>query len=388
MKVDSRFSEVISSISGKQFSSLQQILYAKTYKKFNLDKLAEQSSFSKKESLSHIDEKVIDQLIERGRCLCGAIITDSNDARRHLEEAREHMEPHDYGRYLSDFCNRMRIFVDNEDQCHDRISTSADDFLNLVENIENCKTEILEIKERIKDRPDVGKIQEQISSIKSQIARHEAAIEIDEKRELPRLDREILEITDKIQKLAKKNGNNELIERCINYMNIIHSTAAGTVTKKKNEIRTELEKQVNEIFTFIYHGERVVKIDDDFNIITELKDGERLSASGGTESVKNFSFVAGLIKLVKRHILSEGGSLFTYYKDDRYPLVMDAPFSGVDAEHTKNVCKILPEYCDQVIIVLLENAYRDAEETLEGKVGKIYRINKLNEKCSEIREEE
>ena len=386
-KVDDYFYDMISVFNGRQFSNLLYILYSKTYEQGGLRELPKQSSFSSEDSLSHINEKVIDQLIARGRCLCGTIITDSNEARKHLEEARDHMEPNDYGRHLKDFCDRMEHFVDNRETTIDRIQEKCDDLLNLIEKIENDKQELTEIEERIKGRPDVGSIQEQINSIKQQITSLERTNEIDEQREIPRLENKIAEANEKIKELASKNGSNDLINKCIDYMEVIYETASNTVKKKRAEVRTELEKQVNDIFRFVYHGDRVVKIDDDFNISTELEDGEKLSASGGTESVKNFSFVSGLIKLVKRHILSEGNDSFSFESDDKYPLVLDAPFSGVDKIHTQNVCKILPEYCDQVIIVLLQEAYDMAEETLNGRVGRMYRIHRITEKCSEIKEE-
>ena len=385
-KVDQYFGDMISVFNGRQISNLLSILYSKTFEDYKLRELPAQSSFSSKDSLSHINEMVIDQLIERGRCLCGTIITDSNDARKHLEAAREHMEPNDFGRHLKDFCDRMEHFVDNRESAIDRINEKCDDLLNLIEKIENDKIELKEIEERIKGRPDVGSIQESINSINQQITNLERTNEIDETRDIPRLEKRISDANEKIQELASKNGNNDLINKCLDYMEFVYETANSTVNKKRSEVRTELEKQVNDIFQFIYHGDRVVKIDEEFNISTELKDGEKLSASGGTESVKNFSFVSGLIKLVKRHILSEGNDAFSYESDDKYPLVLDAPFSGVDKIHTQNVCKILPEYCDQVIIVLLQEAYDMAEEILEQKVGKMYRIHRVTEKCSEIRE--
>lgn len=385
-KVDTYFYNLITSFNGKQSSNLQDILFSKIFKKFEINTFSEKSSFNKEDSLSYINEKVIDQLIERKRCICGAIITDSNDARMHLEEAREHMEPHDYAKYLGDFCKRMNSYVEYEEKCKDRIKTSADIFLTLVENIEKNKVEKADISESIEGKPDIGKIQKDINVINEQIIRLETTIDILEKETLPKLDEQILDANENIQRLAKKNCNNELIDKCIDYMKVVYNTANTTIKKKKNEIRVELEKQVNVIFSSVYHGERVVKIDEEFNINTELKNGEKLSASGGTESVKNFSFVTGLIKLAKKHILSEGSSYFTHKEDDKYPLVMDAPFSGVDSEHIKNVCRILPEYCDQVIIVLLNNAYRDAEDTLKDKVGKVYKLNKISEKCSEIKE--
>lgn len=386
-KVGLYFNDMISSVNGKTYSTLQQILYSECYKKFNLASLELESSFNSEDSLSHINEKVIDQLIERGRCLCGAEITNDNDARKHLEAAREHMEPNDYGRYLNDFCNRMTNYCDNEDNTIDVIVDKASTFLDLIEKIEKNKEEIKKIEESIIGKPDVGVIQEQANEIKSNIFILDKQNSHHEEYSIPELEKKLLIDNDNIKTLSGTKGNNALIDACLDYVKVVYETANNIVSKKQKEIREELEKKVNEIFTFIYHGDRVVKISDEFNIRTELKDGNVLSASGGTESVKNYSFVSGLINLVKKHLLAnEQSGAFDFKDDDKYPLVLDAPFSGVDKEHTQNVCKILPKYCDQVIIVLLQDAFDNAEETFGDKIGKTYKINRISETCSEIKE--
>lgn len=388
-KVDTYFENLILNANGRVYSNTLQILYAECYKKFNLAKLKDESSFTSENSLSHINEQVLDQLIQRGRCLCGAIITDSNDARKHLEEAREHMEPNDYGRYLTDFCNRMESFCDNEDSTYESIIEKAKDLLSLIEKIEKEKEELRDIEERIKGKPDVGEIQKEAIELKAEITLLEKQNDKYERIDIPELEKKIEEVNKEISRLAGNKGNNTLIRKCLAYANTIYNTAENIFNKKQEEVRTELEKQVNEIFNFVYHGDRTIKIDDDFNIRTPLKDdGRMFSESAGTESVKNYSFVTGLICLIKRHLLKDDTGLFDFIEDDNFPIVLDAPFSGVDEIHTQKVCEILPKYCDQVIIMLLPNAFEDAESTLNNKIGKKYIINRISETCGETKEVE
>ena len=59
-----------------------------------------------------------------------------------------------------------------------------------------------------------------------------------------------------------------------------------------------------------------------------------------------------------------------------YPLVMDAPFSNVDEIHIDNICKILPQTANQVIMAVMQKDWGYAANDLAPFVGKSYVIAK------------
>jgi DNA sulfur modification protein DndD len=62
-----------------------------------------------------------------------------------------------------------------------------------------------------------------------------------------------------------------------------------------------------------------------------------------------------------------------------YPLVMDAPLSAFDTHRIKNVCEILPNIAEQVIIFIKDTDGDLAEKHLGSKIGKRYSFAKKNE---------
>ena len=64
---------------------------------------------------------------------------------------------------------------------------------------------------------------------------------------------------------------------------------------------------------------------------------------------------------------------------ETYPLVMDAPFSSTDNEHIENICKVLPNYVDQMILFVMAKDYAHASNALSAYVGKKYEIVKDSE---------
>ena len=141
------------------------------------------------------------------------------------------------------------------------------------------------------------------------------------------------------------------------------------------------------VFTDMYTGNRKIVINDNFQVSTKLENDSKVDTSKGLETVINFSFVAGLMKLIKERVLLNDDEFMQDKTDDVYPLVMDAPFSNTDKQHITNICLNLPKYCNQIIIVVMEKDYNMACDQIISKVGKKYVINKISETKSQIEEE-
>ena len=99
-----------------------------------------------------------------------------------------------------------------------------------------------------------------------------------------------------------------------------------------------------------YPGERKVSVDENFIAEAKLISGRKQEKSTGLKTVLNYSFVAGLMQLIKEKIVNDEFADSELVDD--YPLVMDAPFSNTDEGHITRICKELPQYCNQIIFLL------------------------------------
>ena len=156
------------------------------------------------------------------------------------------------------------------------------------------------------------------------------------------------------------------------------------------QIREKLENKVNEIFSRMYSGTRVLKIDDKYRttLYTKAEGSDELVTSGESEGlirVKNFAFIAGLVDLAKEQKIQIGDKEM---KGESYPLILDAPFSNADEIHIKNIARELPGVAEQVIMFVMEKDWRYAKEVIEGKVAKSYVLEKHSDTYSEIIKED
>lgn len=379
--IDQSFNSICKDLSGPNMPLLSK-LQSYIYLKYNLNELPNNTEFNNEESLSYISEQAIDQLIERGYCLCGAKITSENDAYKHLIKAKDHMEPHDYGRYLSSFCSGEDVSVGNSKNIEKSLLNQIERYQELVEDTENNEERLKDIIEKIKGIPDVGQTQNDIGNLKAKKVQHETEIKY-LSQDIESIKNRINKKDADLEKVISKNKENILTNECKRYAKYIYGMARLKVDKKQKEVREKLQEEVNVAFNKMYHGNRMIEITKEFKAKT-LTDNQELDNSTGIETVKNFAYVSGILRLIKESFGTENDA-FEEMIDEIYPLVMDAPFSNTDEEHISRICAVLPDYCNQLIMVMIRKDYKIAQNSIGERIGKIYEIDKISETCDTIR---
>lgn len=371
------YSKFIDKLGNKKSHALLNGLFEKCYNKCEIGSLKEKSSFQSEDSLSNITEDAVNQLIERGRCLCGAVIKDGNDAYNHLIEAKNHMEPHDYAAYLTDFMSLQNsTFEMNRDILDQFVASFNKDFLGSLDNYGANIERIGELKIKVAGSTNVRKVQEDLEKILVQIGEKKKELKIIEEETLPKYQEEIKIYQDKLKKAISKKEEFRVVSKCLDISNEIYRMASTHVKKTSSKVRETLENETNILFKRMYHGNRSITIDNDFNVKT-ITDQKELDNSTGIDTVKNFAFVTGMMKTAKKKIVDSDE--FGVSSDDDYPLVIDAPFSNTDEEHIKKICDVLPESCDQLIMCMIHKDYKVAKDDLNDKIGRKYQIVKLSE---------
>ena len=191
--------------------------------------------------------------------------------------------------------------------------------------------------------------------------------------------------------LIAQNQKNKKIITYIKYAELIHEWIYHKYIENEIVIREKLEESVNAFFSKMYHGKRRVEIDDKYRIklLTDSINGEIVTDnSEGLETVKNFSFIAGIVDLARQRIIDkssmndEGIDL----SSEPYPLIMDAPFSKADEMHVKNISKVLPTVAEQVLMFVMKKDFSHAEDDMSRYIGKRYYLEKKSETLTYIKE--
>ena len=210
-----------------------KVLFAESFLKFKLQQFEEDSSFSSDRSFIGINEDAVDELIAHGRCICGAEIRNGNDAYNHLIEAKQHMEPHDFGKYISDFVSSESSNVYNSKTTAEDILRKAGEINDCIETIDDDEQRLKNIRERIAGRPNIGEIQKNINDMEIQLGFQNKMLKRLQEKDLPEVIDEINDLNNKISKSSSKNNHNDFINVCLAYANNIYSVADKQINRNK-----------------------------------------------------------------------------------------------------------------------------------------------------------
>ncbi len=330
--------------------------------------------------IPNITDKTIQYLLDHRTCLCGTDLSKNLSAVEELKKWFEVLPPKSIGSMVNDFKMMARNRVN-----------SINDFISL-RDYKNLQ--ISKLNERIADAEDKivneinpklngNDVEEIVQNISVTITECERIIS-KHKDERDSLNQEIGAARTKREDANKKrkdralaSDSNRKIEVYKAYAQYLYDALYEKYSTSEAEVRSRLEKNMNDIFSTINNGDFSVKINQKYQIdviANNVNDKVELSEGQGISVI--FSFITSMIKMSRENRLS---SVDHDLSSDIYPLVMDAPLSKFDKKHIKSVCETIPHLTEQVIIFIKDTDGDLAYEYMSEKIGKAHRIRKISE---------
>lgn len=369
------------------------------FREFNADSLAffaqpllsTASAFLKEvkvddKGIRDLTKPTIMELIKRGRCICGQEIRDGNEAYQHLMAELAYVPPESIGNTVRHYKERLSSFSRPAERTYSSLDERYRAILRSKNRIQEWEDEHQTIGTQISGKENMRRYEQELADIRVRLRDIHA-----KKDRLNRDDGALKSDIDRWKKLydsltAVSEKNRQAMELIV-YAEEIKGWLEETYKDKELTIREDLEAKVNEIFERMYHGHRRVTIDAKYHVelLTTVSDREIAAGeSEGSNRVKNFAFIAGLVAMAKGKIITDSSENGINLSSEPYPLVMDAPFSNADETHTANISKVLPEIAEQVIMFVMQKDWNYAEPVMNDRVGKRYHLNKDSETCTHI----
>jgi DNA sulfur modification protein DndD len=348
------------------------------------------------EGIPEMRQAAIDHILGRNRCICGCDLQENEGARRRILSERNLLPPEHLGTILR---NHKRALLGYRSSSSDFVERIENSYTNWRDNVRFLDRKNEELKKKCEEIASTGSIDlNKIESAYQETIQKLDHINILRDRLLEEkgaTERGIEDCTKKIASLVGQNEYNFKIQRIMAYADALFKMFDEIYSRREQEVKANLNESVNRIFSNMYHGRRLVEIDDKYQIrlLTTIGSSqEEIADTGGLRAVKNFAYITGLVDIARKHVAqvieTDAHNEDISSSTEPYPLVMDAPFSATDEKHIENISRIIPDIAEQVIIIVMQKDWAYAKTTLEAKVGKRYVIENINnsETHSTIRE--
>lgn len=311
-----------------------------------------------------LDKRLIQYLtlLSTSKCICGRDLTGEH--KDHIKGFLDMMPPNNYDNMYINFStqakqwgkgyskekieNYIKRVVDNQEQakkCDDRIR-------ELDEDEKNSK----DIEDLIIDRKNaedrVLELEKQLQKIASDLVIYKRFL----KNKMKEFDN-----------LTEQTKINQVAMHKIDIMKAVKEYFKECLDDESEKYSKLLQQNIQSLLNMMLTSKRTVSVSSEFavRVVDSYKDE---SKSEGQFAVVSFAYIGGILKLV-----SDVDKL----RGKEYPLVLDGPFSKLDADQRQNVIDCIPQFAPQVIL-FSKDSLQDYFES--DMIGRVYTIQSNEEK--------
>lgn len=302
-----------------------------------------------------INNRLLDYLLSANttQCICGNPLCE--ESIQTLKRWQELLPPKSYALLYHDFVHTAQSWGQGYDpNILIKIIKEANETIDFIDDTEE---RIITEDEAQKKSADVSDLVE---------ARREAEItirEMDEKityleTELRKADIYLNRATKVFNDLTVATAEAQKADRRIHIMEIVRKSFTDRLENASTIYSKRLQKHIQELLDRMLNAVRVVEITPEFAVTITDPAGKIEAKSGGQFAVASFAFIGGIYRLL--HSIDE-------LREKDFPLVLDAPFSKLDAENEQSVVDTIPTFAPQLILFCKDSLENKFEPDVVGK---------------------
>ncbi|MEI6442706.1 MAG: AAA family ATPase [Nostocales cyanobacterium ELA583] len=329
----------------------------------------------KGELTAGISREFVNDLLNSGRCICGADLREGTHTHFHVKNLMRRSG----SSTVEETAIRMSAQVDELDKQAVAFWEEADReqarIQQLRENLSQVELELATIQEQLRKDPN-----EEISSLQKRLDEIEA--KIDElnreqganQQEVSHLKTDIDALIKQISKQKQNEEKQSLAQRRINATQDAIERLSEVKNRQENQFRLQLEQRVQEIFSDISFTPYIPKISEKYELsLVENTTGieAQVAASTGENQILSLSFIASIIDKVRDW--SENRKMIMLPESSTFPIVMDSPFGSLDTNSRRHIARTIPKLANQLIVLVTKTQWRvEVEEEIANKIGREY----------------
>lgn len=334
-----------------------------------------------------INANAIDTLLKRGKCICGCDLSENNKAVEELVDLKKFLPPESYSVLLKALEVKINNTSENNEKYYENFNKMYKNYNDLIEQQSILKNKLEETEKKISATgdKDLSEYNDKYIDLREK-HKQKLLAQGSLKERIESATSKLHSLEDQRSQYAAKNTVNELVNFKIDICNDLIEKVSKRLNEKEAEVKTSLQDKVSTLLSEMLNSNKTIVIGDDYNFNVEDEFGTTAN-SEGEKVVISFAFVGAIISIAKEFIMNSNKEQATEMDDDKFTLVMDAPFAKLDEKHSKNVTSIIPELTDQIILFSVDKQWNGTvKNTLSVKAGKMYEIKKdgTNSSVSEL----
>lgn len=321
--------------------------------------------------IPNLHSNTLEYILSAEKCLCGQHIERDSKEFKLIKELLNHVPPQSIAQSVSDF---KKIISSNSDyfamtrdiqrSTMSKIADMNEQLSKAIDERDYFSSQIKNIEKAANAKARYDFVLGQYNGLFDKISRR--------KREIEELEAQKRSYEAEFQKMAYRIDAGNKYRKYLSYTEELIKRLNAQLKEKEDRVRHQLELSMNEHLALAYKDGFKVYISDKYRIRVQTIQstiGDTLDKSTGQWLTIIFAFIASVMKMAKE---------ISYIDDPNdiaeYPLVLDAPFSTIDAKFVEKISDVLRKTSRQLVIFM---NIKDSEvflKTSEMHVGRRYNL--------------
>lgn len=315
---------------------------------------------------SSIRQQFVQDLLERGVCICGSPIKDGDKAHAHLMKLLERSVSGELEDKVLNTNIALNTLVAQNKKLPARLNSLMKRKTTLSDTITGLHAQLDDVTRQLQGSPleEIGKLEKQRQSFNMDYENDLMDIGKYEK-EIADCDEKIAELAKEIEHEKKQKGKNEHLVREMSLAQQSADAIEKIYEEFAEEMRTKIEGKTREIFKKLVWKEshfQDVSLSPEYllEVIDRFGSPARPELSAGERQVLSLSFITAMVQV----------------SEEEAPIVMDTPFGRLSSDHRANITANLPKLSPQLVLFVTdEELHNQARNNLEWHIGMEYTLD-------------
>ncbi|NYV73205.1 AAA family ATPase [Streptomyces sp. UH6] len=327
-----------------------------------------------------IQRSFIEDILHERLCMCGRPVEEGTLEYEELEKRKYNAGLEDVQHRWMHVSGEMRNMEEKRRELREQLTLISADIQQAADTIGQLEAERSEVDRKL-EGVNVQDVQRLLERRKSLTEKETDARVMHREAEnrLAEIRQEMEQVARQYKLAAAKNEESRKIQSQVNLVDEVREALAQILAIKTEEVRSELDTKVKEVFSRIFIKSYIPELNDSFELDLLTPTGVAsvpAIRSTGENQILGLSFIGAVsevsrtINARKKHT-SESG--LREVGSGVYPVVMDAPFGNLDLTYQEEISKALPSLTSQIVTMLSQSQARGRVlENLQRAAKRMY----------------
>lgn len=317
---------------------------------------------------SQIKQVLVDDLLERGECICERPLANGSDSRQSVAQYREQAGSTELEEAAMQISGRLSELGASQESFYADLDEALAERSNLKNERRELRETLDEVSDQLKDTDeDIAKLENRREELKDDIQRSDKEIGRIESQ-IDDLESELSAVQRDITDAEEENELSERANRRTQTAIYLRDRVSGLHEQFQDQVRRSVNDRVNDLYRQILAKDYFIEVSEAYKLefLRSVKGNpdQTVPVSTGERQVASLAFISSLVSLARERAESDQDS--AYFSGGIYPVVMDSPFGALDPEYQEEVSQVVPEMADQVMVMLTDSQWSDE---VSGEMG-------------------